>query len=470
MTSVSYVPGDRTAVTGEGTWMLIDGAPESAIVHEVWRRIQRGTGLGGLMTGLLSVGFERMPDFALLAISGEDRHLICRGLGTATVISAAEARQVDGTGLATWSEHAVAADVTRVVLGALPADTDLSLPASAGVFLAKMVIISLAQADSFESAQVAVHSELAADREHRDREAGDREAGDREAGDTEYDDVLFGSTQARSIEDAAVRPADQADIGPMAPAVRHVTGQFEPVASPQPTGTFERSPATGVRTESASTAPLARPSGLIVSVPWDFGDDEGAHAPMQGGVFDEDEDEDEDEGITVRRSVQLGSPGSRPVLADHVGPVVQAVLCPGQHPSPPNVAVCRICGRPVPEQDAVPITRPVLGVLRLSTGDVISLDRGVIMGRNPPRAEFDGDERLHSVKLPDGCGEISRAHLKVTLDGWHVLVTDLRSTNGTLISLPGRDPEQMRPSEPVQIQPGTVVTLADGLDFRYEVT
>jgi pSer/pThr/pTyr-binding forkhead associated (FHA) protein len=74
------------------------------------------------------------------------------------------------------------------------------------------------------------------------------------------------------------------------------------------------------------------------------------------------------------------------------------------------------------------------------------------------------------VKLPSADGYISRTHLKVTLDGWHVLVTDLKSTNGTLVTLPGRDPQQLRPGEPVPIQPGTVVTLADGIDFRYEVT
>ena len=46
-----------------------------------------------------------------------------------------------------------------------------------------------------------------------------------------------------------------------------------------------------------------------------------------------------------------------------------------------------------------------------------------------------------------------------------MLVTDLNSTNGTLVTLPGRDPQQLQPAP---IQPGTVVTLADGIDFRYE--
>jgi hypothetical protein len=101
-----------------------------------------------------------------------------------------------------------------------------------------------------------------------------------------------------------------------------------------------------------------------------------------------------------------------------------------------------------------------------------------VMGRNPRTdfagagagAEAGGGERPHVVKLPSADGDISRTHLRVTLDGWHVLVTDLNSTNGTLVTLPGRESQQLRPGEPVPIQPGTVVTLADGIDFRYEVT
>jgi hypothetical protein len=169
----------------------------------------------------------------------------------------------------------------------------------------------------------------------------------------------------------------------------------------------------------------------------------------------------------------------RPVIIppDRIGPVVPALLCPSGHVNPPSGTVCRRCGAPLPP-DPVPVPRPVLGVLRLSLGDVIMLDRGVVMGRNP-RTDFGGpdgfggsagEERPHVVKLPSADGDISRTHLRVTLDGWHVLVTDLNSTNGTLVTLPGHDPRQLRPGEPLPMQPGTVVTLADGIDFRYEPT
>jgi pSer/pThr/pTyr-binding forkhead associated (FHA) protein len=144
--------------------------------------------------------------------------------------------------------------------------------------------------------------------------------------------------------------------------------------------------------------------------------------------------------------------------------------------NPPSGTACRRCGAPLPH-DPVPVPRPVLGVLRLSLGDAIMLDRGVVMGRNP-RTDYGGpdgfggsagEERPHVVKLPSADGDISRTHLRVTLDGWHVLVTDLNSTNGTLVTLPGHDPQPLRPGEPLPIQSGTVVTLAEGIDFRYEV-
>jgi len=177
-----------------------------------------------------------------------------------------------------------------------------------------------------------------------------------------------------------------------------------------------------------------------------------------------------DSGSTVKRS-DLSDFVAKTAPPDRIVPVVPGLLCPSGHVNPPSGATCRRCGAPLPH-DPVPVPRPVLGVLRLSFGDVITLDRGVLMGRNP-RTDFAGtgnEERPHVVKLPSADGDISRTHLRVTLDGWHVLVTDLNSTNGTLVTLPGHDPQQLRPGEPMLIQPGTVVTLAEGIDFRYEVT
>jgi hypothetical protein len=208
-----------------------------------------------------------------------------------------------------------------------------------------------------------------------------------------------------------------------------------------------------------------QPGGLIDVPPWLA----GPGGPVADADMPRQAPGPDQPGTTVKRSV-LSDIVARTTPPDRIGPVVPALICPGGHVNPPSGGACRRCGAPLPH-DAVLVPRPVLGVLRLSLGDVIALDRGVVMGRSP-RTDFtglDGEERPHVVKLPSADGDISRTHLRITLDGWHVLVTDLNSTNGTLLTLPGHEPQQLRPGEPVPMQPGTVVTLAEGIDFRYEV-
>jgi FHA domain len=176
------------------------------------------------------------------------------------------------------------------------------------------------------------------------------------------------------------------------------------------------------------------------------------------------------DGLTVKRADPVPPPESPPESsAERIGPDVPALICPTGHVNPPSETVCRQCGAALPP-DPVIVPRPLLGVLRLSTGDVLTLDRDMVLGRNPPAdlAGINGEDRPQVVRLPSEDGVISRTHLRVTLTGWHVLVTDLNSTNGTKVTMPGRDPEPLPPGVPVPIRPGTVVALAEGIDFRYE--
>jgi hypothetical protein len=160
-------------------------------------------------------------------------------------------------------------------------------------------------------------------------------------------------------------------------------------------------------------------------------------------------------------------------MLDQPGPagsMVQAVRCQHGHLSPQMAVSCRVCGFPLMGQAPVTVPRPTLGVLRLSTGDVVPLDRTVIMGRNPKVDEANEVERPHVVRLPSPGHDISRTHIEVRLDGWHVLITDLNSVNGTIVTPPWQEPQRLRPNESVPIEPGTVVSLADEVTFRYEVT
>ena len=152
------------------------------------------------------------------------------------------------------------------------------------------------------------------------------------------------------------------------------------------------------------------------------------------------------------------------------GVSVLAVLCPAGHVSPPHASTCRTCGRDVPAQEPFSTPRPPLGVLRLSTGDLVTLDRGVLLGRAP---QVDPDQpvaqRPHVVRVASPQRDVSRTHLEVVLEGWHVLVRDLATTNGTTVTLPGREPLRLLPHDQQVIEPGTLVSLADEVTFTFEI-
>lgn len=529
MTDVSYVPGEQTAIVGDRCWVLIDAAPDSAVVAEIWPVMQGEPELDALVASLLRLGLGHAPDFALLVATDGRHRLICRGRSGATLTGGGSPGRVDGTGLSTWRECQVDEAVEQVVLGAPSTGPDLRLPASAGVFLARGIVVDLApprteasglasprtEASGLASPVVSSPASLQPDVPPPAMPApavpapapaatvpppGVMRAGpDGDSGTTRYD-YLFGATQSRTVEEAAVRPADEGDSGlpfpgPPAqePSPRHARPPepLGPPASPGPPRLPEPpGPPRPYRTAEPSSQPdsygppgLRRPApgGLIDAVPWgpDPGDPPSGptrvarigprldrRPPRPPAPPRPPEGPDAADGTTIMRGDPLRI-ASGPVSPDRIGPTVLALLCPSSHVNPPNSSACRLCGVPLPPQDPVTVLRPVLGVLLLSTGDVITLDRGVVMGRSP-RTEFSGGERPHVVKLPSGDGEVSRTHLEVSLDGWHVLVTDLHSTNGTIVVLPGRDPERLRPGEPTPIQPGTLVIVAADVDFRYE--
>jgi pSer/pThr/pTyr-binding forkhead associated (FHA) protein len=136
----------------------------------------------------------------------------------------------------------------------------------------------------------------------------------------------------------------------------------------------------------------------------------------------------------------------------------------------PNATTCRACGQPVPRQVPLEISRPPLGVLRLSTGAVVTLDRGVVIGRDPVIPEHSRADHPNTLRVASPERDVSRTHLEVVLERWHVLVRDLGSTNGTVITQPGQPPLRLRPEEPQLLEPGAVVIMADEISFVFEVS
>jgi len=149
-------------------------------------------------------------------------------------------------------------------------------------------------------------------------------------------------------------------------------------------------------------------------------------------------------------------------------PTVHAVLCSAQHPNPVQATYCRSCGEALGFASVQLVTRPQLGVLRFSTGQEVVLDQNVLVGRAPRADRVAGGQLPRPVRIEGRGLDISRNHLEVRLEGWHVLVVDLGSRNGTLVTLPGRAPQLIDARVPCLIAVGTVVELTEGVTFTYE--
>ena len=71
--------------------------------------------------------------------------------------------------------------------------------------------------------------------------------------------------------------------------------------------------------------------------------------------------------------------------------------------------------------------------LELSTGDVVVLDRDVVIGRRPEVERVQGSRVPTVVTVPSPQQDVSRTHLRIGRSGEQVLATDLHSMNGTLL-------------------------------------
>ncbi|HEX2419137.1 MAG TPA: FHA domain-containing protein, partial [Micromonosporaceae bacterium] len=142
---------------------------------------------------------------------------------------------------------------------------------------------------------------------------------------------------------------------------------------------------------------------------------------------------------------------------------ILAVLCQDGHANPPNSTRCRVCGSPVARKVPQFVAGPVLAVLRASDGSTADLDRPVLIGR-APSGDRSGSRAPRLMTVPSPNHDISRTHIEVAPEDWQIVVTDLNSTNGTVLVRPGAvDRQQLAPGEPVHVQLGSVIELGDGV-------
>lgn len=134
-------------------------------------------------------------------------------------------------------------------------------------------------------------------------------------------------------------------------------------------------------------------------------------------------------------------------------------------PGDPPPAVPGIPGQPQPPA----VTAPV-ATLHVSDGQTVVVDRTVLIGRAPEARRFTSAEQPMLVTVPSRLHEISSTHIEVRpgsgADHGTAVVTDMGSTNGTVLVQPGLGPEDLKPGIAVQLIPGAVINLGDGITIQ----
>lgn len=199
-----------------------------------------------------------------------------------------------------------------------------------------------------------------------------------------------------------------------------------------PTEPIVKAPAPG----TDPVAPVVTPPTVPFSVT-ELGDHDGnTMLPGDLQAIRNDQDGDHD-GRTVSAAELAATRGAHPVTAP-----TEAI--PTAAPAAPAAPE-----RPVPR-------------LRVSTGAEVRLDRPVLIGRRPRSVRSVGEDVPHLITVESPQHDISRNHVEIKIEDDVAMVTDLNSTNGTLLYHDG-DPQRLHPGERTIVMQGDTLDLGEGI-------
>ncbi|MDO7867834.1 FHA domain-containing protein [Nocardioides jiangxiensis] len=496
-------------------------------------RPSSATAVDGVLGLLLDEGFGAMPAFAVVTGDAATARVVVRHPAVVEAVVDGTPVTLTATPGGTWADVTLEGATSFVLRADAGVGTTVQLPLHVGVTPAGAVTVAVASADAAlapdEAAPIASptvdeersQGEVAAATPPRATTPGapqrepvtapaedvpddvadelDEPTGDAAddpdplaaraqtfhallTSDTSDRDALLAQLAEEPAEpDAPATTAVDEEVSAPATSLTAVWKADDPVASDDQTDEADEPEEAATPAAGSAPAPAPAPSnGLIDGVPWLRGDwtpppaeerrapsfeTPARPAPPPAPAAKQPEPAAEGrEQQTLNRADLLKELGS----AGIVGPSVLAVDCPAGHPTPAHEPTCRLCGTPVSDsQEPRQIPRPALGALVLANGDRLVLDKDAVLGRAPFEPE-GSTERPHLLRVGES-GEISRQHARITLDGWHVIVRDLGTANGTTLTLPGGSPQQLRAHEDYQLENGAEIGIADIVTLRYEV-
>ncbi|MET0789322.1 MAG: FHA domain-containing protein [Cellulomonas sp.] len=475
MTVPEYSAGAWTAVVRPGFVALLGPSTASSTVRALWQ--DAGEGVFSALALLARDGFGGLPPFAVVSVDGQRVHAALRG-DVEVVVEVGGRRDVWRSGeVSTWTERVLdgVSDVSVQVEDA--SRGPVGLPLADGVVQASRVSVALTARDDVAAPAAVVAPAAAA-------AADEPSAPDLPTAHAPAEPVV-GSVDELSLEpDASVDPsagsvAGTADVPSVEPAVGtdddHVGPAADEPAEPVvgtadalEAGPVVEEPVAGDVPEVAADVEWDEPT-TVGLVPLDT----HAEATPEPEV---DEHTDPSGVVAVAESFLTWPPAPAPAevphapvpvggasLDDHDGLTILSSDLAEIREQLPSWA-----GDEVPGPFRVPAAVPTAARLVLSTGLVVPLDRAVLLGRAPQVARVTNRELPRLITVPSPQQDISRTHAEVRVEGDHVVVTDLDSTNGVHVARPGEGARRLHPGEPSVVGIDEVVDLGDGVTFSVE--
>ncbi|MBO0981410.1 FHA domain-containing protein [Microbacterium sp. SD291] len=497
----TYRPGQWYLIVIPGALVALPPDVPGDVIAQLWERLPMAKTLAtvvDVLTTQAGGSFTELPPFAAAVAEGSDVRIALRG-GVAARVSTTgdEAKELSGAEVTTWSERFVAG-ASRVEITVEQTETASGLPVQGGIVRAAAVIADLEPSDAepltaapgpvpvVESEAAGVSAAVLAGAKAPQLATFGAAAGaaagslpGASSSEAETPEAEAPEAEAPEVEAPAAADGGDAPAAEGADATETATESIPAITADEPPAdepaadepAADEPPADEPAVVEPVPAPDAADADDATPEPAEAKADDSALLPSEVTLAPSDEDFDQLWGETVHTAsspaaaAPLVAPAAAPAAlggeGDHDGATISAA----------ELRALRRQGQPAESEaptQVIPVAAAGAGRIQVSTGQVVALDRTVIIGRRPRSTRASGANMPHLVAVDSPQQDISRSHLEIRPEGDTVVVIDLHTTNGSTLLRPGADPVRLHPGEQTLVLSGDVVDLGDGVTVAFE--
>ncbi len=464
----SYRSGGWFGIFGDNASVLLPPS-EKARVAAIWELIDDGAGFDEVLDALLATGLRDLPGFVLVSDTDQVTKVVLRGPAVAAFVADGAMVELAGSSETTWVERTLTG-VSQLFIQVEPTEEDAGED-----MVITTGLVRLARVE---------------DPPYRPRGGARFDDAAAADGPSAYDEDPLGmGLDEEPILAPGLDPDETAD--PLPVAFEEVPEEETPAAHLGETepATFEDTGDGGADDAAPGSALDGPYDELSPEVPFD---EPSVEAPAEEQAFDEPVTEvlpttpppiwepaaptaAMPEEAPIWQPPSGAPPGPAPYAPEPYAPSSGGPLSDGPASNGPTQAGPwnpQDLGLTGPRQTPPmgPAFAPPVARLHFSSGETIDVDRVVLVGRAPEPRRFALADQPRLVPVPSPHQEISSTHLEVRpgvgVDQGTAVVTDLGSTNGTVLVQPGLPPEDLTPGIAVQLLPGAVIDLGDGVTIQ----